>query len=77
MNLDAFRTKQEESCGVSSAIIEVVNDLYAEGEISTYPKIKRIAINDRFYSISGSQAYMREQAGLMLDIDTFLDECIL
>jgi transketolase len=69
--------EHQKSCGVSSAIIEVVNDLYAEGEISTYPKIKRIAINDRFYSISGSQAYMREQAGLMLDIDTFLDECIL
>ncbi|MDR3118497.1 MAG: transketolase [Mediterranea sp.] len=64
--------EHQKSCGVSSAVIEVVNDLYAGDEVSIYPKIKRIAINDCFYSVSGSQAYIRERAGLVLDKDLFL-----
>jgi len=63
--------EHQKSCGVSSAIVEVINDLYAEGEVPIYPKIKRIAINDCFYSVSGSQEYIRERAGLVLDVDAF------
>lgn len=59
------------SCGIGSAVIEVVNDLYCEGKISTYPKIKRIGIDDKFYSTSGSQQYLRELAGLVLTIESF------
>lgn len=58
--------EHQKSCGVGSALVEQINDLYACGEIATYPKIKRIAIDDKFYSISGSQGYLREKAGLNL-----------
>lgn len=63
--------EHQKSCGVGSAIIEVLNDLYFEGEISTYPKTKRIGIDDEFYSTSGSQQYLRELAGLVLTIESF------
>jgi hypothetical protein len=33
---------------------------------NVFPKIRRIAIPDKFYSISGSQAYLKEQAGITL-----------
>lgn len=65
--------EHQKSCGVGSAFVEVVSDLYANNEILVYPRIKRIAINDRFYSVSGSQAYIREQAGLTLDLNMFSD----
>ena len=58
--------EHQKSCGVGSAIIEQINDLYAYGKLSVYPKIKRIAIQDKFYSISGSQDYLRKIAGLIL-----------
>lgn len=58
--------EHQKSCGVGSAVVEQINDLYACDEIATYPKIKRIAIDDKFYSISGSQVYLREEAGLIL-----------
>lgn len=63
--------EHQKSCGVGSAIIEVLNDLYFEGKISTYPKTKRIGIDDKFYSTSGSQQYLRELAGLVLTIESF------
>ena len=50
----------------SSAVIEVISDLYCTGEIHRFPKIKRIAIEDQFYHLSGSQSYLRKQAGLVL-----------
>lgn len=59
------------NCGVGAAVIEIINDLYADNEIILYPKIKRIAIDNKFYSISGSQSYLREQAGLFLTTDIF------
>ncbi|NDV58031.1 transketolase family protein [Bacteroides sp. 519] len=63
--------EHQKSGGVGSAFIEVVNDLYANNEISVYPRIRRIAIDDKFYSVSGSQAYIRSQAGLVLSPDLF------
>ncbi|GEO11618.1 transketolase family protein [Segetibacter aerophilus] len=53
--------------GFGSAILEQANDLLNEGSIKALPKIKRIAINDKFYSIAGSQKYLREAAGLVLE----------
>lgn len=53
------------SCGVGSAIVEQVNDLFAQGEILSYPKINRVAINDYFQDFSGSQNYLRKKANLL------------
>lgn len=58
--------EHQKSCGVGSAMIEVLSDLYEEGEIADYPKVKRLAINDEFVTIVGSQTYLREKAGLVL-----------
>lgn len=63
--------EHQKSCGVGSAFIEVVNDLYSNDGIANYPKIKRIAISDKFYSLSGSQNYLRELAQLVLSVDYF------
>lgn len=58
--------EHQKSCGVGSAIIEQINDLYAFDILSEFPRIKRLAIDDKFYSISGTQDYLRKQAGLFL-----------
>lgn len=54
------------SCGMGSAIVEQVNDLFSMGKISIYPKIQRIAIPDEFAPIVGTQNYLREYEGLKL-----------
>lgn len=54
------------SCGMGSAIVEQVNDLYAKGQIAIYPKIQRIAIPDEFAPIVGTQNYLRDYEGLKL-----------
>ncbi len=53
-------------CGAGSAFIEQVNDLYAKHKIKTYPHIQRIAIDDKFYHVAGSQQELRDMAGLVL-----------
>ncbi len=58
--------EHQRSCGMGSAIVEIVNDLYANGEIETYPKIKRIAIPDEFVEVVGTQSYLRDVEGLKL-----------
>jgi len=58
--------EHQKSCGMGSAIIEIINDLYAQGVIITYPKIKRIAIPDEFVGVVGHQNYLREYVGLKL-----------
>jgi len=65
---DGFITIEEHqlSCGMGSAIVEQVNDMYSNGIISTYPKIQRIAIPDEFAPIVGTQNYLREYEGLKL-----------
>ena len=54
------------SCGMGSAIVEHVNDLYTQGKIGCYPKIKRIAIPDEFAGVVGSQDYLRKIEKLYL-----------
>jgi len=54
------------SAGFGSAIIEQINDLYAQGKIKQYPKIIRKGINDEFLSVSGAQKYLWKKAGLLL-----------
>lgn len=58
--------EHQASAGFGSAILEIYNDLYQNRNIPTFPEIKRVAIPDKFYSISGSQDYLRALAGLKL-----------
>ena len=60
--------EHQSSGGFGSAILEIYNDLFECGEIKSFPKIKRIAIQDKFCSISGSQDYLRNLAELTLSI---------
>ena len=54
------------SCGMGSAVVEQVNDLFSKGKIITYPKIQRIAIPDEFAPIVGTQNFLRDYEGLKL-----------
>ena len=58
--------EHQSSCGMGSAIVEVLNDLYYEGDIEVYPKVKRIAIPDEFADVVGTQQYLREHEKLNL-----------
>jgi transketolase len=57
--------------GFGSAILELVNDLIEDGSLFPAPKIKRIAIPGKFYSVAGTQDYLRLLAGLKLEIEDF------
>lgn len=67
-HLDGIITIEEhqKSCGMGSAIIEILNDLYIMGKIRNYPKVKRIAIPDEFADVVGTQIYLREYEGLKI-----------
>lgn len=57
--------------GFGSAILEAINNLLEERKLSHLPLVKRIAIPDKFYSVAGSQNYLRKLAGLELRKDMF------
>lgn len=59
--------EHQASTGMGSAIVEQVNDMYANGELAAYPIIKRVAIPDEFAPIVGTQTYLREYEGLKID----------
>ena len=58
--------ENQKSAGIGSAIIEVLSDAYNNGILKVYPKIRRIAINDEFLEVAGSQRYLQQTAGLIL-----------
>lgn len=58
--------EHQRSCGMGSAIVEQLNDMYATGEIANYPKVQRIAIPDEFVGVVGNQNYLREVEELKL-----------
>jgi transketolase len=58
--------EHQKSCGMSSALVEILNDLYSEGKIATYPKLRRIAIPDEFVEVVGNQTYLRKVEQLNL-----------
>lgn len=58
--------------GFGSAILEQINDLLLDGQLQTFPKVKRIAINNEFFSIAGSQQYLREFSNLTLTNELFV-----
>ena len=64
--------EHQAQAGFGSAILEAVNDLYSGQQIKQFPLIKRIAIPDRFYSVAGSQQYLREMAGIELKREDFI-----
>ena len=58
--------------GFGSAILELFNDYRNENfSQKNIPKIQRIAINNQFYSISGTQEFIRSFAGLELTENLF------
>jgi transketolase len=63
--------EHQQSAGFGSAIVEQVNDLYANGKINKFPVIIRQAIKDTFFSVSGSQQYLRDIAGIDLLVNSF------
>lgn len=58
--------EHQKSCGMGSAVVEMINDLYEDGKLSTYPKIKRIAIPDEFVGVVGTQQYLRKYEHLIV-----------
>ncbi|HQA86002.1 MAG TPA: transketolase C-terminal domain-containing protein [Bacteroidales bacterium] len=63
--------EHQSSGGLGSVVLEYLNDFIENDEIQNIPKIRRIAIPDKFYSISGSQNFLRENAGLILKKEFF------
>lgn len=57
--------EHQKSSGVGSAIIEQISDLFYLGKVTKFPKVHRIAIEDYFQDVSGSQMYLRKRAGLI------------
>jgi transketolase len=57
--------------GFGSAILEAMNDLSEEKKLLHQPHLQRIAIPDKFYSVAGSQDYLRTLAGLELRKEYF------
>lgn len=58
--------ENQKSGGIGSAIIEILSDAFNSGSLSRYPKVNRIAINDEFLEVAGSQRYLQQTAGLIL-----------
>ncbi|SIT50137.1 putative transketolase C-terminal part [Paraburkholderia piptadeniae] len=52
--------------GFGGSIVEALSDLYSAGGIGRMPKVRRIAIPNRFIGVSGSQEYLRARAQLTL-----------
>ena len=49
-----------------------MNDLMEEKKLPKPPSVIRIAIPDKFYSVAGSQEYLRKLAGLELNRGFFI-----
>lgn len=64
--------EHQKSCGLGSAVVEQLSDLYAEGLLKQFPKVHRIATADRYTSVAGTQQYLRELNGLVIKKDLFI-----
>ena len=53
--------------GFGSSIVESLNDLYCEGVLEAMPRVRRVAVPNVFIGTSGTQEYLRHEAGLTLD----------
>jgi transketolase len=63
--------EHQAQAGFGSAILEAINDLIEEERLIKAPLIKRIAIQDKFYSVAGTQEFLQKQAGLKLSKELF------
>lgn len=52
--------EHQKSGGIGSAILEKLNESHVEGNLKVFPRIRRIAIDDAFSQVSGSQDYLRK-----------------
>jgi len=59
--------EHQRSGGFGSAVLETINDLYVEGLIKRIPRVKRIAIPDKYITVAGSQEHLRKLGGLTLE----------
>ena len=44
----------------------IQSDMFVEGGITNYPKVRRVAIPDEFAEVVGNQEYLRQAEGLHL-----------
>lgn len=58
--------EHQKSCGVGSAIAEKLCDMFADGIIDRFPRVRRIAIPDKFADVVGDQVFLRNQMNLHL-----------
>jgi len=63
--------EHQASAGFGSAVLECLHDLLEEDTLQKLPKIKRIAIADKFSMVSGSQKYLKDLNGLGLKTEYF------
>ena len=59
--------EHQRSCGMGSAVVEQLNDMFAAGDIVNYPKVQRIAIPDEFVMVVGNQNYLRKIEHIYLE----------
>ncbi len=58
--------EHQSQTGFGSALLEILHDLHEAQLVKKIPVVRRIAIPDKFYSMAGSQDYLRSVAGLTL-----------
>jgi len=59
--------EHQRSAGFGSAVLECFNDLTERNEINSIPRVRRIAIPDKFIHVAGSQDHLRKLSGLILN----------
>jgi transketolase len=61
------------NAGFGSAVLEALNDLVLDGTISkaATPTIRRVGINNEFFSIAGTQEFLRKAGGVELKVEYF------
>lgn len=64
--------EHQKSCGLGSAIAEQLVDLFAGNRLSRFPKIHRVAIEDRYTCVAGTEQYLRELNGLVIRKELFV-----
>jgi transketolase len=57
--------EHQKSSGFGSSILEGINDLLESGELQNSPRLIRIGIPDKFYTMGGSQNYLRNKAEIL------------
>ena len=63
--------EHQKSSGVASALLEQLSDLYTEGKIKQFPKVRRLEIDEQFIYIAGNQQYLREFTHITLQKSLF------